>query len=226
MEFVWVVPREVLFPNGAPSGFLPLSADDLERSYLGPAREEGFFMERRYAERHPAYKQVIPYVVVARGDEAFCLTRLPAQSEERLHGLRSIGVGGHVNPCDAADGVDSLLHNACRRELHEELILPGSLPDPTPRGLLNDDSTEVGAVHVGIVYRLEVAGAPVTVRETSAMTGGFQPLAELKAASLAANPPFETWSSFLLESGALESRGSTARAEADPVLAQGAPPSR
>ncbi len=208
MEFVWVVPRAELLKEPI-HGLLPLEPAELEHRFLAPARERGFFMERRYAETHPEYKQIIPYVAVCRDDQVLALTRLATQGEKRLHGLRSIGVGGHVNPCDA-EADRCLFEAACERELHEELVLPGAAELAlTPVGILNDDQTEVGAVHLGAVYRLEAAALEVSIRETTAMTGTFQPLDQLEAES-AQDGVFETWSSLLLSSGALRAAGSLA----------------
>ncbi len=206
MEFVWVVPRAVLFPTATPHGLLALPPAALEQSVLAPSREHGYFVERRWAEQHPECKQPIPYVAVLRGDEALCLTRLKTQGEKRLHGKRSIGVGGHVNPCDLdAPGTD-LFTNACLRELHEELDLPTGAPlRLRPIGLLNDDTTAVGAVHLGLVYALDATDLSVSIRETTAMSGGFEPLASLRALAEDPASPFETWSALLLRSGALES---------------------
>jgi predicted NUDIX family phosphoesterase len=202
MEFVWVVPRQHLFPEATPHGLLALEPQELECRFLAPAREHGFFIERRYAESHPEYKQPIPYVAVCRGDAVLCLTRLSSQGEKRLHGKRSIGVGGHINPCDLAEG--DLFANACSRELHEELVLPEMPLQLTPVGLLNDDTTAVGAVHVGLVYRLDASDIQVAIRETSAMAGDFESLAGLRGLAAAPESPFETWSNLLLRSGALD----------------------
>lgn len=209
MEFVWVVPRQVLFADAAPHGLLPLGAEELEERFLGPAREEGFFIERRYAEEHATYKQPIPYVAVCHEDKVLCLTRLKTQGESRLHGKRSIGVGGHINPCDQPleAGQSDLFRQACLRELHEELVLPpeaGELLEPV--GLLNDDTTAVGAVHVGLVYRLDASSLPasfLSIRESSAMTGGLEPLSELEQLAQSDSSPFETWSTLLLQAGVL-----------------------
>ena len=203
MEFVWVVPRSVLFPEATPHGLLALEAQELEDRYLGPARDQGFFIERRYAEEHPEFKQPIPYVAVCREDQVLCLTRLSTQGEQRLHGKRSIGVGGHINPCDQDEG--DLFASACERELHEELVLPETALDLTPVGLLNDDTTAVGAVHVGLVYRLDASSIEVAIRETSAMAGDFESLGTLQDLACSPEPPFETWSTLLLRSGALGS---------------------
>ncbi|MBC8328958.1 MAG: hypothetical protein ISR76_02670 [Planctomycetes bacterium] len=208
MEFVWVVPRAVLLREPI-HGLLPLDPAALEERYLAPARESGFFMERRYAEDHPEFKQVIPYVAVCRDEQILCLTRLKTQGEKRLHGLKSIGVGGHVNPCDALEG-GCLFQQACSRELHEELVLPPAPLSLTPVGILNDDRTEVGAVHLGAVYRLDASSIEVSIRETAAMSGGFQPLDQLEARASGPENGFETWSALLLSSGALRAAGTPA----------------
>jgi len=218
MEFVWVVPRAVVVPAEGIHGFLPLEAAELEDRFLGPSREQGFFMERRYAEVSAAWKQPIPYVVIQRGEQVLCLTRLSTQGETRLHGRRSIGVGGHVNPCDAPSAgaaQTDLFANACRRELDEELRLPAGARLPlTPLGLLNDDRTEVGSVHLGLVYRLDATGLDVAIRETEAMEGSFAALTELAAHAAGEDSPFETWSTLLLRSGVLQMHGAHAKARA------------
>ncbi len=203
MEFVWVVPRSALFPEATPNGFLALEADQLESRLLGPARDEGFFIERRYAETHPEFKQPIPYVAICQEDKVLCLTRLSTQGEKRLHGKKSIGVGGHINPCDQSDG--DIFANACHRELHEELILPSdAVLLLTPVGIINDDTSAVGAVHLGLVYRLDASQLNVSIRETDAMAGEFQTLTDLRSLASSPESSFETWSSFLLTSGVLE----------------------
>ena len=96
------------------------------------------------------------------------MRRTRGGADARLHDLWSIGVGGHLNPGD--DGVLGGL----RREWHEEVE---AAFDPQPRfvGLLNDDTTPVGRVHLGLVFEIEAAGRPVAVRETDKLSGGFAP---------------------------------------------------
>lgn len=197
MEFVWVVPRNLLFRQAGVHGFLPFSGQPSRERLLASCREEGFFIERRYAETNPEYKQVIPYVACTRGSEILCLQRLATQGEKRLHGRMSIGVGGHINPIDTETGGD-LLQAACLRELHEELRIEGS-PQPEPIGVLNDDTTEVGAVHFGLVWQLPCETLQVTVRETDAMEGTFRQRDELVELSSHPETPFESWSQLLLE---------------------------
>jgi len=219
MEFVWVVPRAALFPKAGAHGLAPLAASEFEKQFSAASRDAGFFVERRRAEITPEWKQPIPYVAVCYEDQVFTMTRITG-GEARLRGKRSIGVGGHINPCDfQTNGSDpaasELLAAACQRELHEELMLPAiDASQLVPLGLLNDDTTEVGAVHVGVVYRLELSAAQaseVRIRETDNLVGEFTPYDELLTLVEKGEVPFESWSSLLLLSGVLAPRASFAK---------------
>lgn len=200
MEFVWVVKREDLFPSRYPHGLDVL--DEIRTAeHVARILEDGFFVERRHAERDPAFKQVIPYCVVVRGSEVFRTRRLPRGGEVRLHGKRSVGIGGHLNPCDAPDVVAAGL----RRELDEELVFEGPWT-ARPVGVLNDDSTEVGAVHVGLVHLVETAGE-VRVRETDRLEGGFVDLADLAESCRTERSSYESWSAFAIDRLALSATG-------------------
>jgi predicted NUDIX family phosphoesterase len=209
MEQVLVVERAEWFGGRWPQGFVR-GADGL----LAELEQRSSFVARPDAERNPAWKQLIPYCVVLRGTEVFCVRRHRAQSEARLHDLHSIGLGGHVGPDDRAPAdpaAGGILRRALRRELGEELHLPAGAADRARfLGLLNDDATEVGRVHIGLVFGLRLApGAPVHVRERTKMTGGFLPLAALgppAGGAVVGSPKawqdprhFESWSRILLE---------------------------
>jgi predicted NUDIX family phosphoesterase len=108
--------------------------------------------------------------------------------DERLHDRYSIGVGGHLNPGDG--GIDGGL----RREWAEELDA-SFVPEFTLVGILNDDTTDVGSVHLGVVFVADAAGRPVAIRETDKLTGRFvdRPAVANVAADL------ETWSQLVFE---------------------------
>lgn len=208
MEQVFVVRRADFFGGDWPQGYRPLA--DGGTGLLAAMRQNGWFAPRQEAEQQPAWKQIIPYCVVRRGAEVLCVQRKRSQSESRLHGLLSIGIGGHVNPVDdGADAALCLFAASLRRELQEELVLdwPGEAA-VTLLGLLNDDTNAVGQVHVGLVYQLVLPARPasglpsqnVRVREISKMAGGFRSLVELRP--LWQDPArFETWSRVLLQAG-------------------------
>jgi predicted NUDIX family phosphoesterase len=207
MEHVFAVRRADFFAGSWPQGFLALGAADGEE-LLQRFEAQGFFAERPAAEENPAWKQLIPYCVLARGPELFCVERQRTQGERRLHGLWSIGLGGHVNPEDGSG--PGLLRRALRRELDEELAIdwPLALGPACLLGLLNDDGNAVGQVHAGLVFRLGFPATgpdgpgcdPVSIRETTAMRGCFRHLVDSRG--LWQDPArFESWSRILLAAG-------------------------
>jgi predicted NUDIX family phosphoesterase len=161
-ERVLVVPRDALVPG---NGWLGVRHGDLADALAVVARE-GRFLRRGDAEEDPAHKQVIPYLVLRDGERWFLMRRTRGGGDARLHDLWSIGVGGHLNPGDGD------VPGGLRREWAEEVVAD-FVPDFAPLGLLNDDTTAVGAVHVGFVYTADATGRPVTIRETDKLSGSF-----------------------------------------------------
>ncbi len=207
MEFVYVVKRSDLFPRRYPHG-LELLDTSAMAGVVKRIRKYGFFVERRHAELDSSLKQVIPYCVMLRGDEIFLMRRLAAGGEARLHGKRSVGVGGHINPVDersdgGADGADregpadDVIAEGLRREIAEELYVEGDWR-ARPVGLLNDDSTDVGSVHVGLVAIVSASGE-VSVRETDVLEGAFVSIAALRQMLADERDTFETWSALVLD---------------------------
>lgn len=185
-EEVLVVPRGVLLREGA---FVGLRPPDEE--YLRRIREHGFYRPRWEVEEDPSLKQVIPYVVVRRGEEVLLFRRTRGGGERRLYDLYSVGVGGHVRRSDAGGG--DPIEAGLARELDEELNFFG------PRtvrwvGVLNDERNAVSAVHFGLVYEARTA-AEVRVREEDALQGGFVPVAE----ALRYYDRMESWSQLVVE---------------------------
>lgn len=150
-------------------------------------RRRGAFLPRSEMEMDPAWKQVIPYPVLRDGPAWFLMRRTKAGADARLHDRWSIGVGGHVNPHDG--GLDGDLSDALRREWHEELVAD-FVPDLRFVGLLNDDTTPVGQVHLGLVYVGDAAGRPVAIRETDKLSGAFAAGEDVAAVA----DRLETWS--------------------------------
>jgi predicted NUDIX family phosphoesterase len=150
-------------------------------------RRRGAFRPRSAMEDDPSWKQVIPYPVLRDGERWFLMRRTRAGGDARLHDRHSIGVGGHVNPADG--GLDGDLTNALRREWTEELEVD-FVPAFRFVGLLNDDTTPVGAVHLGLVYQGDAGGRPVAIRETDKLSGRFAATSEVAAVA----ESLETWS--------------------------------
>jgi predicted NUDIX family phosphoesterase len=155
---------------------------------LDAVRRDGFFMRRGDAEEDPAHKQVIPYLVLRDGPSWFLMRRTRAGGDARLHDLWSIGVGGHLNPGDGD------VEGGLRREWAEEVVADFE-PAFDVVGLLNDDTTPVGAVHLGVVFVADAAGRPVTIRETDKLTGSFVTTEEVAAV----RDDMETWSRLVFD---------------------------
>ena len=208
-ERVLVVSRNTVFPAQTQQGFI---SDDVG-AYLHRMQASYAFKARRLVENDPSLKQIIPYVVFMHEDRVFLVKRLPAQSEQRLAGMFSIGIGGHINKGDAtgenhtigsdtAESFHSVLVEGMNREIREEVFVREE-PQLSLAGLINDDSTPVGQVHLGLVYLARLSEPCVTVRETELMAGNF-----VLASSLDQYyPAMETWSQIVLESGCLRLQG-------------------
>jgi len=154
------------------------------------------FMDRERAEQDPRYKQIIPYVVLRFRDSVFHYVRGKRSSEARLRAMRSIGLGGHIEPVDrslfASDNQSYL--DAAKREVEEEVELATPYRERVV-ALLNDESTDVGRVHFGIVHLWDVAEPTVRKREGLITQAGFVSIQSLKK-----DPDgLEGWSCLALE---------------------------
>jgi predicted NUDIX family phosphoesterase len=192
VEGVLVVPARELDILGRFQGFSP-EADRYLATLLHS--DQATFRPRALVEDDPSYKQIIPYVIFRSQGSVFCYTRGKSQGESRLHQLRSLGVGGHVDAADA-EGRATLdaYEMALRRELDEEVRIEakGSLRRV---GLINDDSSPVGQVHLGVVYLHELDAPRVEPREDGLANAGFVPLETV----LESRTQFETWSQICID---------------------------
>ncbi len=195
-ERVLVVPADVFHRLGYFQGF----SGDVAR-YLPELLDSDqiSYRPRPEVEVDPSFKQLIPYMIFCHRDQhgpltVFQYTRGTGQGEGRLHRKRSVGIGGHISSCDADAGRGNHPYEeGMRRELEEELIV--ETPYTTRCvGLINDDETEVGRVHLGIVYRFDVERPAVRPREQEIIESGFRPIEEI----MADLSGFETWSQICL----------------------------
>ncbi len=183
-EHVLVVPRGLVMDERGWHGVRIAGA----AAVLAAVARHGRFEPRDAMEHDPRFKQVIPYLVLRDGDRIFLMRRSRAGADERLHDRFSIGVGGHLNPGDQD------LAGGLAREWAEE-IAAAFVPEFRLLGVLNDDATDVGRVHLGVVYGADAGGRPVAVRETEKLDGRFATFAELRAV----RAQMETWSQLVLD---------------------------
>lgn len=173
LEEVLVVSRETLFPNGGHQGIKSEGLDEVMHLIAHHAQ----FLPRYIVENDPSWQQVIPYLVFKHHDKFWLMKRTEKGGEARLHNLYSLGIGGHVRREDI-EGKGSILDWA-KREFEEEIDYQGEF-QVIPLGLLNDDTNEVGQVHVGLVIILEGDSPEISIKEDHNQLGELLTLSEME----------------------------------------------
>src|SRR6184192_446416 len=193
-ENILVIRRSLLDELGAFQGlnFEP-------QRYLGAllSRGNNFFLPRAAAEHDPTHKQIIPYAIIAHRNRVLYYVRGKKAGEQRLVAKGSIGIGGHMNDTD--ESLFAWDENAYRagveREVDEEIKIESPFEDRIV-ALLNDDTTEVGRVHLGIVHVFRLAEPKVQKREAMITNLNFLKGEQL----LAIRDNLETWSQLCVDS--------------------------
>lgn len=195
-ERVLVVPTALFRSIGEFQGLL---TEGIERYAPLFSREHARFMRRGDAELDPAYKQLIPYALFVSRDEegrdvVFAYLRGKGQGEARLRSKWSAGVGGHVNENDADPNAQVDAFDAgARREIEEEVALGSPIRSFKKVALVNDDRTEVGRVHMGVVCLVELEEPKMRSNEPELLEAGFKTIDALKREIEEDPERFESW---------------------------------
>ena len=186
-ELILVVKRDQLLGNQTWHGIKEVDFDN----YLETIQQKKEFLPRGIMENDPSYKQIIPYLVFKFEDKYFLMQRAAKASETRLRNKYSLGIGGHIRQEDMT--TDSIFDWA-KREFHEEINYSGNLTIK-PLGVLNDDTNDVGKVHIGFVLLLQGDSAEISIKS------------ELKCGTLvtldecaAYHDSLDSWSQLVLKS--------------------------
>jgi predicted NUDIX family phosphoesterase len=165
--------------------------------YLSAIFQAGnnFFMPRDAAERDVRYKQIIPYVVLRSGPLICAYTRAPNSTEQRLAGMRSIGLGGHIQPIDVSSHSfnGELYMRAAEREVREEVEITCPYEQAVV-AVVNDDSSDVGRVHFGVLHVWELAEPCAKAKESKIRDLRFEPRGGIRRWSHSLEP----WSQIAL----------------------------
>jgi predicted NUDIX family phosphoesterase len=192
-EMILVVRRETIEKLGMWQG-LNFEVDRYLPVLL--ARENNFFMARSAAETDAAFKQIIPYVLLVHGGKVLHYVRGKKSGEQRLVSKGSIGIGGHMNEQD--EGLFALDEAAylegVRREVCEELKIGTKFRNRVV-ALLNDDSNEVGRVHMGVVHVFDLEEPTVEKNEAMITNLAFLSPEELEER----REMLESWSQICLD---------------------------
>lgn len=190
IEHVLVVPTSLFHQLGHFQGF-SADIDKYMSQLLDPTNTS--YRPRNEVEEDPSFKQLIPYCIFRHAGQVFYYKRGKKGGEGRLHSKRSIGIGGHISSTDRLSG-ERRYNEAMHREISEEVFLESGFSDKCV-GLINDDETPVGKVHLGIVHIFDLDTAKVRPREESILETGFANPSEL----IQAADEFETWSQICLK---------------------------
>jgi predicted NUDIX family phosphoesterase len=190
LEEVLVVERRLVEQLGMFQGLM-LDTERYLPILLDPRNYR--FVSRLKAETDDSLKQLIPYFLITHGGRIWCYVRGKKSGEGRLVSKASIGIGGHINHLDE-NLFEDIYSRAAVRELEEEVILPKGYSHRIV-GLLNDDLTPVGRVHLGVIHVLQAPSSDVRKREDVITDSGFRTLDELRAMQ----GIMETWSQICLD---------------------------
>lgn len=198
-ELILVVPREQLFFNS--EAWHGLKEVDFEQ-YLNIINDKKEFLPRSVMETDFGYKQIIPYLVYTYQGKYFLMQRKSDASEARLRNKLTLGIGGHIRQEDmepyyaeASKGLEkgNSLFAWALREFHEEVEYAGNV-SVKPLGILNDDSNDVGKVHIGFVFLLQGDSADIAIK-SELKSGALMSLDECSAQKEC----METWSQFVVD---------------------------
>ena len=158
--------------------------------YLHIINHKKEFHPRSIMETNPAYKQIIPYLIFKHDNNYFLMQRRSDSSETRLRNKLTLGIGGHIRQEDMKE--ESLFAWATR-EFHEEVNYAGNVT-VKPLGIINDDSDDVGKVHIGFAFLL-VGDSPEISIKSELKSGVLMPLAEC----VPQKECMESWSQFVVD---------------------------
>jgi predicted NUDIX family phosphoesterase len=164
-ESVLVIKRELFDEIGTFQG-ISTEIDKYLPAFLNPSNN--FFIHRELAEDDPTHKQIIPYAIFKHGDKFLRYLRGKKSGEQRLASKSSIGIGGHINQDDFNSSSlekDTYL-TGIEREINEELIINCDYNN-LPIALINDDSNDVGQVHLGVVHLFDLESDQVEPGEAN-----------------------------------------------------------
>src|SRR3989338_8247505 len=170
-EKVMVVKRSDLFFENVWHG---LETQNLQK-YLTIIVKKHRFLPRSEVESDPNWQQIIPYLIFENQGKIFLMRRKSSHTDRRLSNLYSIGIGGHIDKEDIIKSTKSmkstrgtkgneLIFNWAKREFEEEIKYDGQYI-ANFLGLLNDDSNDVGRVHLGLVIKLTGDSPKIAVRD-------------------------------------------------------------
>lgn len=186
-EEILVVRRDILFQTTPAWQGIKQEVFD---NFVNQIETHATYMPRAHAETNQLYKQIIPYLIFKFEDKFFVMQRKSTASEQRLASKFSLGIGGHIRQEDI---VNNNIFDWAQREFEEEVSYQGTLKISN-LGVLNDDDSDVGKVHLGMVLLVEGDSDQISIKDEH-KSGTLLTLEEC----LALQPNMEMWSQMILK---------------------------
>ena len=197
--------KVMVFDASMMKGFKDLpgfSTNDDDVRHMLDCITNSTFIDRDNAEQDENYKQIIPYLLVRKAGKVLAYRRSKQSGEGRLHDKWSVGIGGHINTDDCPksgysviNGLTAFCH-AIDRELMEELEWDEVPQNEEPIGMIYDDENEVGRVHIGYAYFVNVDKDSEFPKKKEDTIAEMKWLTPQEASKL---PNLEGWSKIVLE---------------------------
>ena len=204
-KMVLCIEREALQQQDIPyhtSGIFPFNLNNV-------SLEDFHFLNRKLVDNkdNKVYQdigyllpQILPYITIMDLDGNY-LTYSRNGTETRLHGSRSIGIGGHIDITDMYDTeynlVNSILETIAQstfRELQEEVDISAAIDINLLDHIIVDTTNSVGKVHVGLSTTLIVERNTIQPQE-ELHDAKWLTVDELKANI----DEYENWSKLIIE---------------------------
>lgn len=204
-ELVLAVSREAL-DVGTTSGIFPIDLNSIDsEAYALLPRHIADNKSDSSVELGKLFPQILGYVQLVN-EQGEILSYARKGKEKGLHGLRSIGVGGHVSHEELVTAIyrsdeptqlpklTELIQLGLRRELLEEVGIDiGTYMEANQ--LLVSDSNITSQVHVGLPMQIHVRASDLILEESEFLDARWITVEELKATE----DIYEPWSQLLIQ---------------------------
>lgn len=204
-ELVLAVSRTAL-DVGTESGIFPIDLNSIDsEAYALLPRHIADNKSDSSVELGKLFPQILGYVQLVN-EQGEILSYARKGKEKGLHGLRSIGVGGHVSHEELVTAIyrsdeptqlpelTELIQLGLRRELLEEVGIDiGTYMEANQ--LLVSDSNITSQVHVGLPMQIRVRVSDITLEESEFLDARWITVEELKATE----DIYEPWSQLLIQ---------------------------
>lgn len=204
-ELVLAVSREAL-DVGTTSGIFPIDLNTIDsEAYALLPRHIADNKSDSSVALGKLFPQILGYVQLVN-EQGEILSYARKGKEKGLHGLRSIGVGGHVSHEELVTAIyrsdepmqlpklTELIQLGLRRELLEEVGIDiGTFMEANQ--LLISDSNITSQVHLGLPMQLNVVESDIILEESEFLDARWISIEELKATV----DVYEPWSQLIIQ---------------------------